>query len=364
MKSRKGIAALLAALLVLVTAGAASAAQANTEEAGRALAWMRTQQQADGSFAGFGAGSTVDAVLAIVAAGGDPASFSNGGKSAVEFLESKAAELAKTPGAAGKLLIAVAATGRDGRSFGGVNVVDAVNGSYNPAKGQYGADAIGHAFAMLGLKAVSAPVPQEAAAFLESVQTPEGGWAFSGDPAAGGADTNTTAVAVQALQAAGVEPGGSQVIEKALGFLRSQQGADGGFPYQKGGEFGDESDVNSTAYVVQALHSVGEHSAAAGGEQYLLSMQKANGAFRWKQSEADDNPGATYQAVPALVGATLVNPWGAAAQSGVSAGGSEPGPGMPRTGGGMPSAAAAALALLSALALAGGLAARRLQPVR
>src|SRR5439155_20985193 len=114
--------------------------------------WMRTQQAADGSFAGFGAASTVDPVLAMLAAQQDPASFSSGGKTPVDFLRSKAADLATTPGGAAKLLLAVAPLGQVGRSFGGVNLVDAINSTLDPTTMHYGKDVIGNAFAMLGLK--------------------------------------------------------------------------------------------------------------------------------------------------------------------------------------------------------------------
>jgi hypothetical protein len=354
----RATAGLVAALLLLVTVGVASAAQPNPEAAGKALAWVKTQQQADGSFAGFGAGSTVDAALAIVAAGGDPAAYTNNGNSAVEFLQSKAADLAKTPGGAGKLLIAVSAMGLNGKSFGGVNLVELINASYDPAKGQYGEDAIGHAFAMLGLRAAGETVPAEAVAFLERSQTPEGGWAFTGEATAGAADTNTTAVAVQALHAMGAGLNSSQVIEKALGYLRSQQGEDGGFPYQKGGEFGSESDVNSTAYVLQALLAMRANAEADRASLYLLSMQKPSGAFQWKKSEPDDNAGATYQAIPALLGRTLADPRGPAVTPLPPLIPGYESIGMPRTGGGLPTAIPA-LAVLAMLALAAGFAGRR-----
>jgi hypothetical protein len=350
----RATAAWVAALLLLVTAGVATAAQTNPEAAGKALAWVKTQQQADGSFAGFGAGSTVDAALAIVAAGGDPATYTNNGKSSVEFLQSKAADVAKTPGGAGKLLVAVSAMGLDGKAFGGVSLVDSINASYDPAKGQYGQDAIGHAFAILGLKAAGETVPDEAADFLVRSQNPEGGWAFTGETTAGGADTNTTAVAVQALIALGA---GAESTQNAHDYLRSQQGEDGGFPYQKGGEFGSESDVNSTAYVLQALLAMRANAEADRASLYLLSMQKPSGAFQWKKSEPDDNAGATYQAIPALLGRTLADPRGPAITplpplipSGETIG-------MPRTGGSFPTAVAA-LCLLAAIAITGGVATR------
>src|SRR5262245_24882223 len=159
-----------------VTFARAAQSERHTEEARKALDWMRTQQQPDGSFAGFGAGSTVDAVLAIIAAGMDPDdSFVKGDNDPVDFLKSKAKEIAATPGGAGKLLIAVATLKEDVRSFGGVDLLEAIGTNY-PAEGHYGKDAIGHAFAMLGLYAAGQPIPTKAVDYLRSVQTTEGGW--------------------------------------------------------------------------------------------------------------------------------------------------------------------------------------------
>lgn len=355
-RAKKLGAAWLATLAVLVSVTGAGATPEFPDVATSALTWMRTQQQPDGSFLGFGAGSTVDAALAIVAARQDIAAYAQGGNTPTTFLQSKAADLAKTPGGAGKLLVAVEAMGMDGKNFGGVNLVDVINASYSGNTGQYGKDAIGHAFAMLGLKAAGQPVPSEAAAFLRGVQTPEGGWAFTGEAKQGAADTNTTSVAVQALLSSGAGAG-SPEMAKAKAYLKSQKNQDGGYPYQQGGEFGSESDVNSTAYVTQALVALGEYDEAGLAKSFMRSMQKPNGALQWKPSERDDNAGATYQAVPALLDATFITPVPEleSVGTGVSAQ-----PGMPTTGAANWAAEAlAALAAFAALALGAGVAARR-----
>ncbi len=330
-------AAWLAAMLVLVgIAGATSVSAAgdNVEAANSALTWMKSQQQPDGSFAGFGAGSTIDALLAILAAGQDPASYSQNGNTPVTFLESKAGDLAKTPGGAGKLLLAVSALGDTGRPFGPnlaplggpKNLIAAIEAAYDPSTGHYGKDTIGHAFAMLGLAKFGGPRPK-AAQYLESVQAADGGWSFSGDTKAGASDTNTTAVALQALIAVGgADP---LAIKKAVTYLDSQQNADGGFPYQKGGGNGSESDANSIAYVTQASLALGNETTARKGIAFLLSLQKPDGAFQYQKSQPDDNAGATYQAVPAILGATLVRSLPVQAAPAI-----QPAPGMPRTGGG------------------------------
>ena len=285
----------------------------------------------------------------------------------VDFLQTKAADLAKTTGGAGKLLILASALEASGKTFNGKQaLVDAIGPL--PANGQYGKDIIGHAFVMLGLASVGSVLPK-AVPVLEAAQAADGGWSFSGDTKAGASDTNTTAVAVQALIAGGLAPS-SDVLQKAKTYLLSQQNADGGFPYQKGAESGSESDVNSTAYVAQALGYLGESPEKA--LDFIASMQTADGAFQWMKSQPDDNAGATYQAVPALLGATLVAPVpgevnGAVGNpqpvAGSGASGGVTTPGMPTTGRGEDLPALAAWVVLAASLLSGGMALRR-RPVR
>jgi hypothetical protein len=345
----------LSVLCVLGTfAGGATAQGKYQGQATAALNWMKTQQQPDGSFPGFGAGSTLDAVLAIMAAGQSPASYSNGGNTPVTFLESKVGDLTKTPGSTGKLLIVAGNLNGNG-TFGGVDLTAVINSSYDPATGHYGQDALGHAFAMLGLHAAGQTIPPAAVEYLKGTQTPEGGWAFTGDTAAGAADTNTTAVVIQALQAAGAAGTEPDLLKKAVTYITSQQNPDGGFPYQKVGGPDSESDVNSSSYVAQAMLSLGNTTIADQTLAYIASLQKPDGAFQWKQSEPDDNAGATYQAVSALLQTTLVTPLPGAPSQGETSG---PVPGMPTTGSPVGDLLGA-LAGIAALALGAGVLARR-----
>jgi prenyltransferase beta subunit len=358
-RTRAALAVAAALLALLWGAGQALAQSAYVAQANRAVEWMKTQQQPDGSFAGFGAGSTADAVLAIVAAGRDPASYQQGGNTPVAFLQSKAGDLSKTAGGAGKLLVTARALGMDGRQFGGVDLVASIRATESVSvTGQYGPDLIGHAFAVLGLRAAGEQVPPAAIEHIRATQTSAGGWAFTGDTAEGSADTNTTAVVVQALVAAGAAESEAGMVQRGVEYLLSQQNADGGWPYQKGGEFGSDSDANSTSYVVQALAALNNAENAERGRRFLLTLQTESGAFGYSAAEAADNAGATYQSVHALLGATLVDPVaGPVPVPPTAPTGEEMEPGMPRTGAGM---ALPVLALVvSALALGGGLAVRR-----
>lgn len=349
----------LAGLMVFgMAAGSVSATPEFPDVANSALSWMISQQAPDGSFPGFGAGSSVDALLALVSAQDDKTAghedlhnYTQEGSKLITFLESKAGELSKTPGGAGKLLLAVAGNRMDGKSFGGVDLVSVINASYNAKTGQYGSDIIGDAFAILGLTEAGEDVPTLAANFLADAQSPTGGWSFSGDTKPGAADTNTTAVVLEALLSMHVGTS-DPTIDGSAKWLARQQNKDGGYPYQQGGEFGSESDVNSTSYVAQAFNSLSDYERAGLAKSFIRSMQLPSGGIQWKASEKGENAGATYQAIPALLDATLVAPRGVNRESG----GTNPGgqvPGMPTTGQGdawnLPAAIAAFAAVLMAV---------------
>jgi prenyltransferase beta subunit len=154
---------------------------------------------------------------------------------------------------------------------------------------------------------MSETVPPEAIQSLKDMAQPQGGWEWS---PGWGIDTNTTAVAIQALAAAG-EPITSSAIVSGLNYLKSVQNADGGFPYSTA--YGSQSDTNSTAYVIQALQAVVQPPPLGTGSfgsfvvtnstpiSYLLSMQLSDGSFEWQTGMGSDQF-ATRQAIPALLG--------------------------------------------------------------
>ncbi|MBC7233069.1 MAG: terpene cyclase/mutase family protein [Chloroflexi bacterium] len=279
------------------------------QAAEKALTWLRTQLQEDGSFnIGFGhpAGVTCDAVLAIVASGGDPATWRSaaGKPSLMDYLAANGNEYAMDAATTGKLIVTVVAAGLDPKNFGGINYVDRLQ-SFASSKGIYDPGSVGQAWAILALKAAGQEVPAEALTVLKSYQLENGAWASAFGP-----DNDTVSCVLQALVAGG-EPTNSPAIRKALAFFLEQQNDDGGFPAIKPSEWGTDTNANSTAAVIMALYAVGEKPedakwSKAGGNPVtaLLALQAEDGKIEFQRGVGSPVM-ATVQAIPALLGKTL-----------------------------------------------------------
>jgi hypothetical protein len=231
--------------------------------ADRALAYLATQQLADGSLDDR-ASETEDWILATTARGRNPNRLvSSAGNSVYDFLAAHVADATADANRTGKLVQALVAGRRDPRHFAGHDVLALLEGPggtaggfYDPATGAFdmGTNATFHqSNAMLGLEAAgdhAFPVTRRAVAFLESLQVTSGdgvgGWPADGTP-----NTNSTAMALMAL--AGV--GDHRADAAALAFLHTQQDPNsGGFAFSTLGPFGSPtSDPDSDALVAQGL---------------------------------------------------------------------------------------------------------------
>ncbi|MCB0045322.1 MAG: hypothetical protein KDD92_07830 [Caldilineaceae bacterium] len=212
---------------------------------------------------------------------------------------------AASPAAAGKLYLAAVSAGADPQAFAGEDIVAAVKANYDDMSGAFGPTNWDQAFGMLAMAGIAdEPLPVEMVQTLVDQANPDGSWGYLPPSAEGEAfgDTNSTALAVQALRAAGVcSPDG-------LIYLRSAQNEDGGF----GNDLDAETDANSTAYVIQAILAAGQDPTSAawsvnGNTPFdaLASLQLADGSFAWMTGQGA-NPLATHQAVPALLRTSFV----------------------------------------------------------
>ena len=114
---------------------------------------------------------------------------------------------------------------------------------------------------ILALQSAGRPVPPAAIDWLVGQQCDDGSWTpyrkDTGEPCQEKTkDSNSTAMAVQALAAVG---GLSEEVDGGITWLTAQQNDDGGVGYNAGGA----TDANSTALFAQALIAAGTDPATA-----------------------------------------------------------------------------------------------------
>ena len=290
----------------------ASRRPAEAHAATASLLYLQGQQS--GSDGSIPVGASTDAVseeyaIGAAAAGYDPNALRHGaGPSVMAYLAAHAASACAAAGACGELLQAVAAAGLNPASFGGVDLLTTLNGFYAAATGVFGdGEAFTQTLAIQGLVAAHQPVPAAALRHLVAAQDSDGGWDFKlikNDTGFDTSDTNSTAMVLMALDAAGMHSRDGS----ALAWLHTQQDlTSGGFPYQAG----SGTDPDSTALVLQALLATGQNpdgpAWAPGGHAplaELIATQNSDGGFAFPGNPAPD-PFTTAQVPPALERARL-----------------------------------------------------------
>lgn len=275
-----------------------------------ALNWLAARQAvADGSYGS--AGATVETLLAVRANGVDAANWRR--ETAAPSLADAARAVIGPYTQGGAAAAGKSAVGMAGTGLCLPPVTAQPSSYYSATLRAYSPQSGPNAWAMLGVLARGQPFSPEAAAGLRDQALADGGWEWA---EGWGADTNSTALAIQALVAAGA-PFSTTEIVSGLALLKAAQNEDGGFAYALVGGVPGASDANSTAYAVQAL--VAAHEDVRGGNwqvngrgpiDYLLSLQEGDGSFAW-QAGAGANLLATQQVIPALLGRTQISAAGA-----------------------------------------------------
>jgi Prenyltransferase and squalene oxidase repeat len=145
------------------------------------------------------------------------------------------------------------------------------------------------AWSVLALKAAGRPGGPATVRYLLTRQRANGGWPWH---PRGAADSNDTAVVIQALRAVGIR---GRPITRGVRFLRRLQAADGGFRLVPG----REPDAQSTAWAIQGLLAAGVEPGRA-AYRYLARLRRADGSYRYSKRYAVTPVWVTAQVVPAL----------------------------------------------------------------
>jgi hypothetical protein len=274
--------ACLLAGLILTPATASAAGQPTRDRAAAAGGWL-ARQLVDGDHfeVEFGGevfpdqGLTIDAVFAFATAkvADDHAARAMVWLARPEILTGYigdgAAEAYAGPTA--KLALAVQVRRGDPTSFGGVDLLTRLRGLLQPSgrftdRSAFGdfSNAFSQSLAILALDRTPAGVPADASGFLAASRCPDGGFPVQFDQPTCTSEVDATAIAVQALLAAGrladASPG--------LDWLVSVQGGDGGFANTDG-----TPNANSTGLAGQALRAGLRPVAAARATLFLIGLQ-------------------------------------------------------------------------------------------
>jgi iron complex transport system substrate-binding protein len=297
------IAAILIALLLCTTACSAYPLSPDDPTVEAGLDYLRTCQKADG---GFGEaemesspGTTSWAIMAIVAAGEDPQSWTVNGTTPLDYLLASGNETIAKGGTAdiARTILTLIAVGEDPKTFGEIDYVAELKQRVKP-DGQAG-DHIYTTIWTVNALAAAGENASTSTDWLIARQNPDGGFGWTEGAES---DPDDTGAALMALSAAGVPPE-SPAIQGALDYLREMQLDDGGFHY--GGT--SASNSASDSWVIQGIVAAGEDPATweKNGTDvvtHLESLQNPDGSFRHTAYVTDNPCRMTASAIPALLG--------------------------------------------------------------
>ena len=292
----------LALMFTVVAAPSVRAGGSTTTDPGIAAAgWIAQQVETDATL---GVGSLADAILAFAATGVGQAAAADALARIEAGLEAFVSDgVNLRPGALGKVILAVSVQGGNVNSFGGRDLEAELRGllvTSGPDTGRFAsATVFDQTMAVLGLARTSGGVPASAGDWLAAAQCPNGEYQWdSSCPAGPGLeDPDTTALALQALLAAGE----TAAAAGSTTWLLDLQASDGSLA-----SFGTPN-TNSTGVAGQALRAAGESAAADAAAAFVVSLQLGCdadpgvvGAIAWSAADPGFLIFSTPQAVLAL----------------------------------------------------------------
>jgi hypothetical protein len=272
-------------------------------------------------------GLTIDAILAFAGAkvAGTDAARATAWLARPEILTGYIGDGTEAyAGATAKLAFVAQVRGGDPASFGGVDLITRLRGLQAPSgrfsdRSAWGdfSNALSQSFALLALRRTSGGAPPSGAAYLAASRCADGGFPVRFEQPTCDSEVDATAFAVQALIAVG------RFADAAPGvrWLVSRQAADGSFADDAG-----LANANSTGLAAQALLAAGRPFAWVRARTFLLGLQVGcpsadRGAIAFTAAGFDPStaPRATAQAVPGLTVLGLANLTAAGSRSAVPA---------------------------------------------
>ena len=276
-------------------------ARAATDPTAAALDWLERELSANGHRvpSEFGAeftdwGLTIDFILAL--AGGQRGNSAETAATTANVMNNAPSYVTgvdfgspdeRYAGPLGKLLFVAHVQGVSTSNLGGLDIEAELRArmqTSGPQQGRFSdvsafgdfSNGFGQAFAVLALDGSAGGIPPAAMTFLMAQQCPGGGFRLfydSGDACTNDAeaDTDATAMAIQALEAERGAPGATSAESRAVGWLAARQDpATGSF---SGTGPTATPNANTTGLVARSLRSVGQTTLANKAGVWVLSLQ-------------------------------------------------------------------------------------------
>lgn len=277
------------------------------------ITYLQSHQDNTGKISGFG-GESQWAAIGFAENGIDISTVKQSGVSLKDYLLSDIPPAGAAATEWERRILAIVATGGDPTNFGGTNYVQQVELLAN--NNQLGDTALlnDDIFGLLALIASGSTaqneIKQSVLSFIISHQNSDGGFSWSTNPNFNTSDSNDTAAALQALQAA--QKDGlthaelASSLEKAKNYLLSLQSPNGGFKYDTS-EWSTDPDSASTAWALMALNAMDLSTSieASNAKIWLNAQQETDGGFHWMSGSGSDTATTSY-ALIALSGNGLL----------------------------------------------------------
>jgi Prenyltransferase and squalene oxidase repeat len=241
------------------------------------------------------------AALGLASAGQD-LNIVGHGKGLMDYVRGEAGT--RDIGSLERTILVVRAAGLSARSFGGHDLIAALRRRFD-RNGSVSDQVNLTAFAVLALRADGAPGVRPSSKTLRWMvrqQGTDGGFGFAAG--GGSSDVDDTGAVLEAL--AGQRAVG-RARARAVAYLRRRQDRDGGFPADPG--LG--SNAQSTAWAIQGLDAAGvspsglHRGGAVSPLAYLDSLVGANGAVRYSRAISQTPVWVTGEALMAMEGKPL-----------------------------------------------------------
>ena len=295
-------------LVSLLIPGISASSPAVETAVEKGLSYLESRQNTDGGFIEPNTGTTSISATwfasqALVAAGEDPlsAKWTKNGKTPLDYLAESPDGKSDGTGEIAKWITFTAACGKDPYTFADYDAVAALQEKIKE-DGRVGNYIYTTYWGIFGLTAAGEDVKPQIA-WLLTQQNADGSFGSYGTETGDSGDADNTAASIMALRAAGI-PADDPAVEAAVQFLREAIEENGGYNYG----YYSAPNLASTAWAVQAFCSVGidpstvKSSAGNSPVDYLLSLQKEDGSFRYTETLTDTPVGMTARAVAALSG--------------------------------------------------------------